>query len=525
MAAALPALPLAAAAATPKAHQVVEEWGKRFGGLARFKLLHDAILITDPVVVEEVLGRRGAEELPKPALIYKPLDPIYSSKSIPSFFTTPDTAVWAAVRKDCAPAFSPDNMRKAFPVVRDVVQQVGDHLEAQAASPAGRDGVDLQDAALRVALDAFALTALQHDFGARRCGECEVLQVLPGLLAEFSLRALNPLRAVLHALVPWSRDAAAFSSNLGKAHALWAQLAAEVQATDLAAAEAAGDTSLRVGLARLKDPATGQPLSEEQLAPHIAAFLVAGFETTAHPVAWALYEVARHQEVQAKLAAELAGAGLAAAPGRPARQLEQTDLSSLPYLDQVWREALRLHPVGSVGPIRLADRDITLKNGLHVPKGTMLWTSACAIHTSESNYIQPQRFWPERWAQPASSEAEAAAAAKAAAAALGRGERLPLWLLRPAHPSRQRGRPQALPCSILLRSARLHWPGPGQHGGQGHDCQPGRPLLPRAGPPHGQPPAGAGGRGQQAHHAERRRRVAAAGAARRLTGSSARCSS
>lgn len=62
-------------------------------------------------------------------------------------------------------------------------------------------------------------------------------------------RLLCPFR-----LVPsvWRSDAAAFSSNLRKAHALWAQLAAEVRATDLAAADAAGDTSLRACLARLR---------------------------------------------------------------------------------------------------------------------------------------------------------------------------------------------------------------------------------------------------------------------------------
>lgn len=38
-------------------------------------------------------------------------------------------------------------------------------------------GGGMQEASLRVALDSFALPALQHDFGARHCGECEVLQV------------------------------------------------------------------------------------------------------------------------------------------------------------------------------------------------------------------------------------------------------------------------------------------------------------------------------------------------------------
>lgn len=50
-------------------------------------------------------------------------------------------------------------------------------------------------------------------------------------------------------------------------------------------------------------------------APQVAAFLVAGFETTAHSVSFALYEIARHPEVQQKLAAELAGAGLLWRPG------------------------------------------------------------------------------------------------------------------------------------------------------------------------------------------------------------------
>ncbi len=48
------------------------------------------------------------------------------------------------------------------------------------------------------------------------------------------------------------RDATAFRSNLSAAHALWAQLAEEVRATNLEAAEAAGDTSLRVCLAKLQ---------------------------------------------------------------------------------------------------------------------------------------------------------------------------------------------------------------------------------------------------------------------------------
>ena len=85
---------------------------------------------------------------------------------------------------------------------------VCDHLAARAAGgeAAAEDegGQDMQEAALRVALDSFALSALQHDFGARRYGPCEVLQV--GAEAGAALPTLWPFprfgafKCVLHGL-------------------------------------------------------------------------------------------------------------------------------------------------------------------------------------------------------------------------------------------------------------------------------------------------------------------------------------
>lgn len=52
-------------------------------------------------------------------------------------------------------------------------------------------------------------------------------------------------------------------------------------------------------------------------------------------MAWALYELARDQGAQAKLAVELEAAGLLWGPNGPGRELEFSDLASLPFLDQV----------------------------------------------------------------------------------------------------------------------------------------------------------------------------------------------
>jgi cytochrome P450 len=46
---------------------------------------------------------------------------------------------------------------------------------------------------------------------------------------------------------------------------------------------------------------------------------------------------------------------------------------------------------------READRDLVLYNGLRIPKGTIIWMPPCAIHATQFNYVDPDRFWPERW--------------------------------------------------------------------------------------------------------------------------------
>lgn len=60
------------------------------------------------------------------------------------------------VRKSTAPAFSPDNIRRAFPTVLGVANEVCDVLAAQLA--ARRDEVDITDAAMRLLLDVIGQT-------------------------------------------------------------------------------------------------------------------------------------------------------------------------------------------------------------------------------------------------------------------------------------------------------------------------------------------------------------------------------
>lgn len=48
------------------------------------------------------------------------------------------------------------------------------------------------------------------------------------------------------------------------------------------------DTSLWACMARIRDPATGELLTRDQLVPEIGAFMMAGFDTASHTIAWCL---------------------------------------------------------------------------------------------------------------------------------------------------------------------------------------------------------------------------------------------
>ena len=91
--------------------------------------------------------------------------------------------------------------------------------------------------------------------------------------------------------------------------------------------------SSRVGLSALHREPTSDPGEVE-----IATVLAAGHETTAAGLAWLLYALATHPEVQTKLRNELLAA-------------DKEDLNALPYLDQVIRESLRVYP-----PVELTSR-------------------------------------------------------------------------------------------------------------------------------------------------------------------------
>ena len=132
----------------------------------------------------------------------------------------------------------------------------------------------------------------------------------------------------------------------------------------------------------------GSPMSRTMLRDELVTLFLAGHETTAVSLTWAFYLLSQHPAALAALRSEL-DTVLGERP--PA----VSDLPSLPYLDKVVKEVLRLYPSAyNIGRVTLVPCAI---GGHSVARGRNLIMCQWAVQRSPRYYDDPDAFRPERW--------------------------------------------------------------------------------------------------------------------------------
>lgn len=162
--------------------------------------------------------------------------------------------------------------------------------------------------------------------------------------------------------------------------------------------KAQGDLVSRLFEAR--DPETGDPMSKVELVDQVTTLLLAGHETSASALAWALYLMALNPVEQTAVSEE---AERALAAGRP----DRSALSRLDRSRNVVRETLRLYPPlpmlvrQTTRPERFRDRDI--------PQGSQIILSPWHLHRHQRHWDDADAFHPGRWKDPTQAAARRAA--------------------------------------------------------------------------------------------------------------------
>lgn len=131
----------------------------------------------------------------------------------------------------------------------------------------------------------------------------------------------------------------------------------------------------------------GAPMPDRQVRDEILTLFVAGHETTATALAWALYELAQNPAILADAYAEVDALGHAPTAA---------DLPQLPLTLRIFKEALRLYPPVYMFSRQLLAESATL-GGVSLRPPTLVFTVPYALHRRPDLYPNPERFDPSHF--------------------------------------------------------------------------------------------------------------------------------
>jgi len=306
-------------------------------------------------------------------------------------------------RKALSPAFSHSALRKVTPVFFDAAYKVADAWTSQLE--AAEDGalIEVQGWMSHISLDSIGIAGFSHNFGSLDGKKSTVAETLDALNTQPSNTVM--LLFLLGFVFPWliklpverTRMLWSINQSLEKiSRNLLDQTRKEKEQVGV-------ETRSVLGLLLKAENVDAElHLSPAEILDEMKVLMLAGYETTAASMTWALVELSRNPDAQAKLRDELLQ--LNADP-----TYDQL-LNSLPYLDAVVHEILRLRPsVPDLTRVALEDDIIPLTepitdafgnvvNNLTIAKGTLLTVSIEYFNKSEK-YWGPdaKQFRPERW--------------------------------------------------------------------------------------------------------------------------------
>lgn len=337
----------------------------------RIPFLH-TFLVNDPPLVRRVLTEEP-RDFPKSPRMAAGLEPLLGQGV---FITNGD--LWERQRRIIDPAFEGGRLRDTFPGMLASAQATVERLAARAdAGPVDVEpemshatadvifrtlfSLPIEDATASAVYQAF------RDYqGTQPLINLAAVLPLPRWMPKFhrrsTLRAARRIRALIETLVERRR----------------AQIAAGTAPDDLA-----------TKIMTATDPQDGTPFADAEMVDQVAVFFLAGHETSASALGWALYCLALDPALQDALADEARGLG-----DTP----EFSAVAGLKLARDTFREALRLYPPVPM-LVRQAACPVTFR-GRDVEEGAQVVISPWHLGRHQGIWSDADAFCPARWQSP-----------------------------------------------------------------------------------------------------------------------------
>ncbi|SPH21123.1 Pentalenene oxygenase [Ascidiaceihabitans donghaensis] len=324
-------------------------------------------MVNQPKLVKEVLKTRP-DDFPKSDRIGEGLRPLLGNSV---FLTNGDT--WKRQRRIIDPAFEGGRVRETFGAMWDAAEAAAHRLDAVAGQT-----VEIESETSHAAADVIFRTLfsipIEHAVARDVFEEFRIYQRSQPIL---NIAAFVPLPRWMPRL--FRRDTRASAARI---RALITQLT-QTRMAEIDAGTAPADLATKI--MTTTDPETGDRFDTDEMVDQVAIFFLAGHETSASALAWALYLMAQFPDWQDRLAAE-------------AQAMQDCDfavMSKLRLSRDVFRETLRLYP-----PVPMMVRETKCPEMFReraVPKRSQVVLSPWHLHRHERLWERPDDFDPDRW--------------------------------------------------------------------------------------------------------------------------------
>ena len=374
-------------------HEQFERWAAEYGETYRLRLAQRHVLVVArPQTVSGLLrDRPGGWRRPKA------MQAVIAEMGAHGLFSA-EGDDWRRQRRLVMSAFDPGHLKRYFPTMVRATDRLRERLLAAAR---GGEAIDLQAVLMRYTVDVTAGLAFGVEINTQQHPDNRLQghldQMFPMLMRRFNA----PFPWWRYVRLPSDR---AFDAHLSMIHAAIRDFVAEARRRIEAQPRLREQPgNLLEAMLAAGDRDTGA-LSEQELLGNVMTMLLAGEDTTANTLVWALHLLHGHRPVWQGLIEQVdASLGEATMP-------ESFDQArGLNFIERCVLESLRLRPVAPL--IFLESNAETVVDGVAVPEGTL---AVCVMRNlgagASTGAAEPKdtgEFRPDRWLQtpPPASEA------------------------------------------------------------------------------------------------------------------------
>ena len=367
-----------------KVHLVLEEWAGRYGSIYQFRMGSKRVVATtDPALIEQTLRAR-----PEVFRRSSKMDVVLSEIGIRGVFSAEGEA-WRPQRKLSVAALAQRNLRQLYPSIRMVSERMKMRWERHAT-----DGevLDVVDELKRFTVDVTMLIAFGHDANTIERADDVIQRELEVILPAISRRifAIFPIWRY----VPMPSD-----RRLNRAFATvrdWLDgLLSDVRVRLKAEPDRANKPSNFIEAMLTSVDEDGKPFSDDVIMSNLITMLLAGEDTTAFTLAWAVHQLCDYPRWASELRREAD-----AVVGSENVAVDVDAANRLNRANAVANETMRLRPVA---PLLVLDAKVdTTLGDLLLPKGTGVAVLPRPPALDQTNFVDPFAFRPERWLGDAS---------------------------------------------------------------------------------------------------------------------------